>query len=254
MTATRERDIIQAFMDLSNELVDSYDIVELLERLNTSCTELLDIASLALLLADRHGVLHLIAASSQRTHDLEVFQLQRAEGPCLDSFRSGQPVAVPDLAEERERWPNFAPAALALGFASVHAIPMRLRDNVLGVVGLFGASPGPLNPGDLALAQALVHVATVAIVNDKSAADRDVVNAQLQNALTSRVVLEQAKGFLAYVGRLDMDTAFTVLRRYARDHGEKLSDVARGIVSRDLPGEAVLENARSMSLLPEKRS
>ncbi len=115
MTATRERDIIQAFMDLSNELVDGYDIVELLERLNTSCTELLDIASLALLLADRHGVLHLIAASSQRTHDLEVFQLQREEGPCLDSFRSGQPVAVPDLAEKRERWPNFAPAALALG-------------------------------------------------------------------------------------------------------------------------------------------
>lgn len=250
MTDTRERDIIRAFVDLSNELVDGYDIVELLVRLTMNCAQLLDVASAGLLLADRRGVLHLLAASSERTHDLEVFQLQRDEGPCLDCYHTGHPVIVTNLAEEVQRWPQFSPAAQALGFASVHAVPMRLRHTVLGALGLFGDRPGKLDADDLALAQALVHVASVAIVNEKSAADRDVINAQLQHALNSRVVLEQAKGVLAHVGNLDMDSAFTVLRRYARDHGDKLSDVATRIVQRDLPGETVIRHARASAILP----
>ena len=242
--ASRERAAIRAFVDLSTELVDGYDIVELLVRLTTSCAQLLDVVSAGLLLADQRGVLHLIAASSERTHDLEAFQLQRQEGPCLDCYHTGQPVTVPNLADEEQRWPQFSPAAQALGFASVHAVPMRLRDTILGTLGLFGDRPGQLGADDLALAQALVHVASVAIVNEKSAADHDIVNAQLQHALDSRVVLEQAKGVLAYVGKLDMDSAFNVLRIYARDHDAKLSDVASRIVRRDLPAEEVIAHAR----------
>ncbi len=248
-TESRERDIIRAFVELSNELVDGYDIIELLVRLTSSCAQLLDVASAGLLLADRRGILHLAAASSERSHDLEVFQLQREEGPCLDCYHSGPPVTVPDLTEETQRWPQFSAAAHALGYASVHAVPMRLRDTVLGTLGLFGNHPGRLDDEDLALAQALVHVASVAIVNEKSTADRTMVNAQLQHALTSRIVLEQAKGVLAYVGTLDMDIAFVVLRRYARDRGERLSDVAGRVVSRQLPGEAVLARARSAAIL-----
>jgi GAF domain-containing protein len=249
MSETRERDIIRAFVDLSNELVDGYDMVELLVRLTASCAELLDISSAGLLLAAPPGVLHLIAASSERTHDLEVFQLQRKEGPCLDCYKSGEAVIVPDLADEGLRWPQFTPAARTFGFASVHAVPMRLRDTVLGTLGLFGTSPGRLDADDLDLAQALVHVASVAIVNEKAAADREVINSQLQHALNSRVVLEQAKGVLASVGKLSMDDAFAVLRRYARDHREKLSDVANRIVSRELRSEAVIDHARSVALL-----
>ena len=250
MTDTRERSIIRAFVELSNELVDGYDIVELLARLTTSSAQLLDVASAGLLLADERGGLHLAAASSERTRDLELLQLQRDEGPCLDCYRSGRPVIVPDLTTEGERWPQFTAAAAKLGYASVHAVPMRLRDNVLGTLGLFGNDPGRLEADDLALAQALVHVASVAIVNEKAAADRTVINAQLQHALTSRIILEQAKGVLAHVGDLDMDTAFAVLRRYARDRGEKLSDVAGRVVHRELSGDAVLAHARSRSLLP----
>ena len=250
MTDTRERDIIRAFVELSNELVDGYDVVELLVRLTARSAELLDVASAGLLLADPRGGLHLAAASSERTHDLEMLQLQADEGPCLDCYHTGQAVIVPDLTAERQRWPQFTAAAAELGYASVHAVPMRLRDNVLGTLGLFGNDPGRLEADDLALAQALVHVASVAIVNEKSAADRDIVNSQLQHALTSSIVLEQAKGVLAYVGDLDMDSAFAVLRRYARDRGERLSDVAGRIVHRELPGEAVLAHARSKSLLP----
>jgi hypothetical protein len=127
---------------------------------------------------------------------------------------------------------------------------MRLRDQALGTLGLFGTTAGRLNDDDLALAQALVHVASVAIVNEKSAADRDVVNAQLQSALSSRIVLEQAKGVLASAGRLGMTDALTVLRGYARDHDRPLSTVAWQLVNREMRGEEVLDYARSASLLP----
>jgi GAF domain-containing protein len=137
-----------------------------------------------------------------------------------------------------------------VGFASVHALPMLLHDKVLGTLGLFGTRPGPLDREDLELAQALAHVASVAIVNEKAAADATTVNDQLQNALNSRVTLEQAKGVLSYVGNLDMDTAFAVLRRYARDNGEKLSGVAADVVDRRLPASTLIEHARSAAVLP----
>jgi GAF domain-containing protein len=250
MTDHRERDIITAFVDLSNELVDGYDVVDLLSGLTANCAKLLDIASAGLLLADARGVLHVLAASSENTRNLEVFQLQREQGPCLDCFTSGSPVIVPDLAMEAHRWPQFSSAAKAMGVASVHALPMRLHDTVLGTLGLFGDAVGRLEDDDLALAQALAHVASVAIVNEQSAADITTVNTQLQQALRNRIILEQAKGVIAHTGHVDMDDAFEVLRRYARDHDLMLSDIARQVVSRDLDGQVLLEHARSVSILP----
>lgn len=250
MPDTREHDIIHAFVELSNELVDGYDIVDLLSEWTTNCARLLDIATAGLLLADGRGVLHLIAASSERTHHLEVFQLQRDQGPCLDCFRGGAAVNVPDLAAQAHRWPDFARVAQSMGFASVHAVPMRLRGTMLGALGLFGTTAGSLNDEDLALAQALIHVASVAIVNEKAASDRDVVNAQLQHALTSRIVIEQAKGVLAHEGNLDMEHAFAVLRRYARDHERKLTTVAAQVVNREISGQELIAHARLTSILP----
>jgi len=250
MPDTRERDIIHAFVGLSNELVDGYDIVDLLTDWTENCARLLDVAAAGLLIADGRGVLHLIAASSEGTHYLEVFQLQRDQGPCLDCYHTGAAVSVPDLAAESHRWPEFARVAESVGFASVHAVPMRLRDTVLGTFGLFGNAPGSLNESDSALAQALVHVASVALVNERSASDRQLVNAQLQHALTSRIVLEQAKGVLAASGNLEMEDSFTVLRRYARDHGHRLTDIAQRVVDRDIRGQELIDYARTTSILP----
>ena len=255
MSDTREKEVIRAFVDLSGELVAGYDMVDLLSALSESCTRLLDVAATGVLLADARGTLGLVAASSERTRHLEVFQLQREQGPCLDCHRTGRPVLVPDLRAEAERWPDFARAAELVGYASVHAVPMRLHDRVLGAVGLFGESEGALAEDDLALGQALAHVATVAIVNEKAATDASTVNAQLQAALDSRVVLEQAKGVVSHVGDLEIDRAFTVLRRYARDHGLGLSDVARSVVGRDLPAVLLVQHARSVGVLqPDDRS
>lgn len=250
MTESRERQIISAFVEMSNELVDDYDVVDVLSQLTGHCVHLLDVAAAGLLLADGRGVLHLAASSSERSHHLETFQLQRDEGPCLDCFHDGHRVLVPDLADEQQRWPQFSRAAREAGFKSVHALPMRLTGNILGAFGLFGDQPGTLNDDDLALAQALLHVASVAIVNERSATDRATVNSQLQRALTSRIVVEQAKGVIAHAGGLGMDDAFTVLRRYARDHGTKLSVTASRVVDRELRYDTLLQHARSAAILP----
>jgi hypothetical protein len=243
MSANRERGVTQAFVSLARSLADGIDPVDLLSGLAEDTTRLLDVASTGILLADPRHVLHVVAGSSEAARALEVYQLQRQQGPCLDSFRSGAPVSVTDLRTEARRWPLFVEAAVDAGFASVHAMPLRLRDNVLGTMGLFGREVGALNDDDLSLGQALAYVAAVAIVQDKAAADSALINEQLQTALNSRVVLEQAKGVLAQRGNLDMDQAFAILRRYARDHNLRLTDVARAVVGRELPAQRLLDYA-----------
>lgn len=245
MNGGREAAVSRAFVQVANSMVDGVDVVDLLGGLTSDCARLLDIDSAGLLLADRRSVLHVVAASSEATRSLELFQVQREQGPCLDCFRSGTAVSVPDLSREAKRWPSFVGAAEEAGFASLHALPMRLRDNVLGALGLFGTTTGALNNDDLDLGQALAHVASVALVADRASTDRTVVAEQLQSALTSRVAVEQAKGLLAQLGSLEMDHAFAALRRYSRDHNERLGDVASRVVSRELGGQAVIDHALS---------
>ena len=245
MTVDRELQVTQAFVALASSLANGDDVIDLLSTLTTDCARLLDVASAGLLLADSRGVLHVMAASSETVRDLEIFQLQRAEGPCLDCFRGAEPVSVADLEQERERWPQFVPAARAAGFASVHALPMRLQNNTLGALGLFGEKAGQLGEADLSLGQALADVASVALVQDRTATGQAAVNDQLQQALSSRVVLEQAKGVLAQQGDLDMAQAFAVLRQYARDHNLRLAGVAKDVVTRDVPAQQLLEHARA---------
>jgi transcriptional regulator with GAF, ATPase, and Fis domain len=245
VTVAREVEVSRAFVTLASTLVNGYDVVDLLAELTADCARFLDVSSAGLLLADNGGVLHVLAASSEQARNLELLQLQRAEGPCLDCYRDGAQVAVADLENEADRWPKFVAAAQGAGFRSVHALPMRLRDSVLGALGLFGTSAGALNQDDLALGQAMADVASVALVQDKAAADSMVVNEQLQRALTSRVVLEQAKGVLAQLGGLEMTEAFGVLRSYARDRGLRLTEVSQAVVTRSLPAQDLIEHARN---------
>lgn len=243
---TREDDVVTAFVSMAGSLVTGEDVIGLLGSLTETCAALLDVAAAGLLLADRRGMLHVLAASSERAADLEAFQVQRMQGPCHDCYSDGRPVLVADVAAAATRWPAFVPVALAQGVQSVHAVPLRLRDQVLGALGLFGATPGELNARDLRLAQALADVATVAMIQERVASDRDAVNGQLQSALDSRVVLEQAKGILSHQGGgLDMPDAYAALVRYARDHNLKLADLARALVQRALPADVVLHHLAS---------
>jgi transcriptional regulator with GAF, ATPase, and Fis domain len=247
VSPNRERLVTKAFVSLADSLVGPFDVVELLDSLTEECARLLDVASAGLLLADRFGVLHVVAASSEQTRSLEVFQLQRDEGPCLECYRTGAPVSVANLQSQAGRWPQFVTAAGGMGFASVHAVPMRLHDQMLGALGLFGTTAGSLTDEDLSLGQALAHVASVALVAGNVATDRESLNLQLQTALESRVLIEQAKGAIAQQADVNMDEAFTMLRRYSRDHNQKLTDVARAVATRSLPIQEVSDRRQPQS-------
>jgi transcriptional regulator with GAF, ATPase, and Fis domain len=192
--------------------------------------QLLDVSAAGLLLADPRGELRVVAASSEAARLLELFQIQNDQGPCLDCFRSGQPVQAADLAAEAQRWPRFAAAAGQGGFAAVQALPMRLREQVIGALNLFRASPGAFDPADIRVGQALADVATIGLLQERSMRHHDTVNEQLQTALNSRVIIEQAKGKLAERLGLDMDHAFNLLRDYARTSNRRLSDLAQAFV------------------------
>jgi GAF domain-containing protein len=236
--ATREAILAETFLQLADTIVDDFDVIELLTMMSDRCIELLDASASGILLVDPHGVLQVVAASSEEATLLELFQLQHEEGPCLDAFRTGEVVVHANLPEDNP-WPGFAHAAIHAGFLSVHAFPMRLRDSVLGTLNLFMSEPRPLSDADVTVAQAFAHAATIAILHDKAVNNLSQLAAQLQGALSSRVVIEQAKGTLAERAGIGMDEAFERLRSYAREHHRKLTSVALAVVAHSLTADEV---------------
>jgi len=219
-----------AFVELTDTMVAGFDVIDFLHVLTDRSALLLDVSAAGLLLADPRGELRVVAASNEAARLLELFQLQNDQGPCLDCYRSGQPVQAADLDAAAARWPRFAPAALQAGFAAVQALPMRLREQVIGALNLFRAVPGAFDPADVRVGQALADVATISLLHERSMRHSDTLNEQLQTALNSRVVIEQAKGKLAERLGLDMDQAFNLLRDYARNRNLRLSDLAQAFV------------------------
>ena len=220
----------ETFVELTDTLVAGFDVIDFLHVLTDRSVQLLDVSAAGLLLADPRGELRVVAASSEAARLLELFQIQNDQGPCLDCFRSGRPVAAADLAAAAARWPRFAPAARQAGFAAVQALPMRLREQVIGALNLFRADPGALAPADIRVGQALADVATISLLHERSMRHSDTLNEQLQTALNSRVIIEQAKGKLAERLGVDMDQAFSLLRDRARASNRRLSDLARAFV------------------------
>ena len=245
----RETRVLAAVVSLVDSLLEDFDVIELLTQLTEHCAQLLDVASAGLLLADPHSRLHLMAATSEKTHELELFQLQAEEGPCLDCYATGQPTSVPDLRAALERWPRFVPAATEAGFASVHAVPLRAAGTVLGALGLFGSRTGELNDADLLVAQTLSHVACVAILQEHPPTPATVIP-QLRTALISRIVVEQAKGYLRERLNVSVEDAFKLLRRYARTHSDHLTEVACRLITDPVGREPILAAMREVVAPP----
>jgi GAF domain-containing protein len=236
----RERLLADAFDGLADTLVDDYDVIDVLDRLAGYSVQLLAAESVGILLADAQATLRVVASTNEQTEWMELLQLQADEGPCVECFRAGAPVNVDDLADAAARWPRFVAALEERGVnGSVHALPLRLRGQAIGTLNLFHHQPGPLPEEDLALGQALADVATIGILSERAIRRGEVVNEQLRIALNSRIVIEQAKGVLAQRGGLGMDVAFDRLRRYARQRGLRLSEVASQVVLTDLAADVL---------------
>jgi hypothetical protein len=245
ITESRERHIADTFVALSDTLTDDFDVIDYLCVLTRSCVELLPVAAAGVLLADHRGQLHPLAASDEPARLLELFEVQNGQGPCLDCFRSGTPIVDGPLDAAGTLWPAFAARARASGYAVAHALPLRLRDTVVGALSLFADAPEPLAAADLDLGRSLADIAAIGILHRRAIAHAGVATTRLQRVLTSRVVIEQAKGVIAERMRVHVDDALSVLRAHARRRNLPLSELARAVAEgADLDGPDDLTRQR----------
>lgn len=230
----REALLARTFVELADSLVDNFDVVDLLAMLADRCVEVVDAAATGLMLASADQELRVVASSSEAMRILEVFEAQADEGPCVDCYRSGEPIVNLKIDEVNSRWPQFAPKAVDAGFRSVHALPMRLRGQTIGALNMFRVDEGQMDETDVATAQAMADVATITILQHRAAFDAQLVNEQLTQTLKTRIVIEQAKGVVAEHADVDMEQAFVRLRGHARNHNLRLADVSRAVSGKAL--------------------
>ena len=227
----REAQLASTLVELADTLIDDFDVVELLTLLSDRCVEVLDVGAAGIMLVAPDRGLRVMASSSEAMRVLELFEIQAQEGPCLDSFRTGLPVLCDDLSESDNEWPRFASEALDAGFRSVQSLPMRSRGEVLGALNMFNVELGPMRAGDVIAAQAFADVATIAILQQRVMREARLLTDQLNRALTSRIVIEQAKGIISERAGLDMEQAFALLRDHARRTNHRLSGLAEAVIA-----------------------
>src|SRR5437667_403049 len=228
---TREADVVRSLVEMADTLVDDYDIVDLLTGVADRCVDLLGVSAAGVMLASPAGSLGLVASSSEAMRLLEVFELQEQEGPCLDAFRTGERVGHENLDAGVGRWPSFSAAALQAGFQSASALPLRLREVTLGALNLLSVTRAPMEEADIIVARAFADLAALSIAQHRASAEAQRLNEQLSAALTSRVVIEQAKGVISERAGIDLAEAFIRLRAYARNHNLRLTDVAQAAIA-----------------------
>jgi GAF domain-containing protein len=231
------------FVEMVDTLVDDFDVIDVLTVLTSRSVELLDAAAAGILLADPNGQLRVTAASTEQIGLLELFQIQNDEGPCLDCFHTGSVVVNSNLGAGSQ-WPRFSAESVSAGFPSVCAVPLRIKVTVLGCLNLFMSEPVALSDADVALAQALAHVASIAIVQENATREAAIREGQLQHALNSRIAIEQAKGMIAERSGVDMDVAFSRLRAFARNNNRGLTEVAEALVTGALSIDALTRERR----------
>jgi len=227
----REQRLAEVFVELADTLVEEFDVIDFLQTLTERCVELVDTDAAGLMLDDQRGNLRLVAYTDEPSRLLELFELQRAEGPCLDCFATGHAIANVDLAASRDRWPVFTAAALDSGFAYSHALPLRLRGQVVGALNLFTVERRALSDDHLAVARGMADIATISLLHERALRDQVVLAEQLQTALHSRIVIEQAKGVLSTRAEISVNEAFSRMRTHARRTGEQLTAVAEAVVA-----------------------
>ena len=231
---SREMRLLHTFATLADTLVDDYDVVDLLQTLVETCADLMDSTAAGILLEDGRGDLELIASTSEGSRLVETMQLSAEAGPCIQSYRTGEVVSIADIAQAPSAWAEFRASALAQGFVAADAVPLRLRDTTIGTLNLLRTSPSAQRDADLLTARALADVATIGILHERTLREAEALSQQLQVALNTRVVIEQAKGVVAFTNGIPIDEAFDVIRGYARRNRVAIREVAARLVAREL--------------------
>jgi hypothetical protein len=229
----READLLATLVQLADTMVDDYDQFDLLNDMAAACVRILDTDTAGLSLAHK-GELGYVTGSDEQMRVIELFQAAHQEGPCVDAFRSGQPVHAPDISAHVDRWPQWAPRALELGFRAADAIPLVLRHESIGALNLYSRRVRSLDERDVQAGMALADMATIGILHDRAHRQGQVVQSQLEVALQSRIIIEQAKGVISEREGIDPHEAFERLRQYARSGNLKLLETAQRIVDGDL--------------------
>ncbi|MET0989621.1 MAG: GAF and ANTAR domain-containing protein [Glaciihabitans sp.] len=233
-TDTREGRLAAAFVTLADTLVVDYDVVELLQRLVDTCADLLGASAVGLLLTAAGGDLEVVAVTNDESRLVTLIRTHSASGPTGQALATGRPVSVSDISAMGGDMAPFRDEATSLGFGAMDAFPLRLRGSVIGVLTLLRTESRQLTPEDTSVAQGLADIATIGILHERALRESDVVQKQLQHALGSRVVIEQAKGVIAQTRGVEMVEAFRLLREYARAHNRGLREVAERVVSHEL--------------------
>lgn len=225
--------IVRALVELSDTLIDDFDIIEFLHRLCTYSVELLDVDAAGVILVDDEDRLTVLAASNGDIEVLNLFQIEHGQGPALTAYHSRQPVLARSKEVLLDRWPIFG-ESVTRNFASVYALPMRLRGDALGALNLYGRRPDILTHDDIPLSQALADIATIGLLQQQTIRKAHELSDQLQHALDSRTTIEQAKGKYRERYHVDAGVAFEALRSYSRSNNMKLVSVAEAFLNDDI--------------------
>ena len=231
----REASLARAFVELADTLVNDYEVADFLYMLCDRANQVLSVDAVGVLVTDETGALRLSAASTEEMRVLELFEVQQRQGPCYDAFENGNQIAEGDVQAAEDRWPEFVPKALTRGFKSVHAFPLRLRNERIGALNMFRYERGAFDDRDVQAGQALADVATIGILQERAVREERGRAKQLQHALDSRVLIEQAKGVLAARMGLEMNEAFNLIRRHARDNNTRIRLVCRDVIDEKWP-------------------
>ncbi|MHC3470474.1 ANTAR domain-containing protein [Streptomyces sp. 7R007] len=244
--STRELRLAAALVEAADTLTDGFDATGYLRRVADHCVELLAARAAGIMFADGGGTVSLAGSSRQESVALELLEAQSGGGPCLESYGSGRPVPPVSIrvAHAAARWPDFTERALSHDIAATFAVPLRRRETLLGALNVFVPTmPDSTAEGtapELQVAQYLADAAAVGLQNHREYTQYRDQSGQLQQALYSRVRIEQAKGMLAERWSTTADQAFVTLRKYARRSRLPLDEVARAVVERSEDGRAPL--------------
>jgi GAF domain-containing protein len=240
MTLSREAQLSSLLVRLADTLSEDIDLVELMTVLAEGTVSILAVDEAGVVLADPRGSLRVVASSSERMRDLELYEMQNQDGPCLECFSRGEAVLNVHLdANGDDRWPHFGPRARQVGYRVVHAFPIRHRATTIGMVNAFATGGADLTPDEIQVGEAMAQMAAIGLLHQRAVLDRQTVIEQLEHALDARVTVEQAKGVLSERLGTSLLDAYGLLRNYARRNATPVTSVAAAVLTRELNDDAL---------------